>query len=71
MNALDKKTKAHLIQRLTDLLNNPFKNNQDIKKLKNMGTNTYRLRVGKIRIIFSVIEGEVMVHNIDYRGNIY
>ncbi|MFW6283402.1 MAG: type II toxin-antitoxin system RelE/ParE family toxin [Minisyncoccales bacterium] len=42
----------------------------DIKKLKNK-ENHFRLRSGKIRIIFKRKDGSGMIINIDYRGNVY
>jgi len=68
--SLDKKTKERLKARLIQLRLNPFSNQQDVKKLHGYG-DLYRLRIGKIRIIFSVIEKEVQIIDIDYRGNIY
>lgn len=46
----------------------------DIKKLKGHFQGYYRVRKGKIRIIFSFKQDQqiyVQVHAIDYRGNVY
>lgn len=56
---------------MNEIKNNPFQNNQDIKKLKGSGGNIYRLRMGKIRVIYKVESNDVEIIDIDYRGNIY
>ncbi|MBO3840423.1 MAG: type II toxin-antitoxin system RelE/ParE family toxin [Thermoproteota archaeon] len=45
----------------------------DVKKLKGAWEGFFRLRVGKIRVIFKIeIENkEVLVYNIHYRGQAY
>jgi len=48
--------------------------NIDLKKLRGKWKNYYRVRVGKVRIIFSIKKNEitsVLVHNIDFRGGVY
>lgn len=49
--------------------------NIDIKKLKGSYDNKMRIRKGKVRIIFEIIENEIIIEsiieNIDYRGDIY
>jgi len=48
--------------------------NIDLKKLKGIFNNTYRIRKGNIRIIFQYYKQEihiVSVENIDFRGNVY
>lgn len=54
------------------LLKSPFTSNLDIKKLINT-PDFYRLRVGKARIIFEIVEKkkEVWIRKIGYRGGIY
>lgn len=54
------------------LLKSPFTSNLDIKKLINT-PDFYRLRVGKVRIIFEIDEEkkEVWIRKIGYRGGIY
>lgn len=42
-----------------------------VKRLKVWGKDFYRLRLGKIRIIYKLTDGDVEVIDIDYRGNIY
>jgi len=47
----------------------------DIKELKGNLHDKYRIRKGKIRIIFTIKEGDVIIESIiediDFRGNIY
>jgi len=47
--------------------------NIDIKKLEGNWSGYYRLRKGKLRIIFSVNKDEkiIVVEKVDFRGNIY
>jgi mRNA-degrading endonuclease RelE of RelBE toxin-antitoxin system len=51
------------------------KNSLDIKELKGILKGKSRIRKGKIRIIFSIQENEVLIESIiediDFRGNIY
>ena len=46
----------------------------DIKKLKGDWDGYFRLRVGQIRVIFTIIDGKVeilLIYDIDFRGNVY
>ncbi|MGF1536269.1 MAG: type II toxin-antitoxin system RelE/ParE family toxin [Elainellaceae cyanobacterium] len=46
----------------------------DIKKLKGQWEGYFRLRVGQIRVIFTLVEGEIailLIYDIDFRGDIY
>jgi len=49
--------------------------NIDLKFLKANFKNSYRIRKGKIRIVFEIFESEILIQNIvndiDFRGNIY
>lgn len=48
--------------------------NLDLKRLKGELSSYFRIRKGKIRIIFSIKENKyltVFVNNIDHRGSIY
>lgn len=53
-------------------LSSPFSTNLDIKKLVNV-PRFFRLRIGKARIIFEIVEDkkEVWIRKIGYRGGIY
>lgn len=70
INSLDKKTKAKLKGKLLLLKTSPYES-KDVKKLKNQQNNLYRLRLGKIRIIYELVNNEIEIIDIDYRGNIY
>ena len=45
----------------------------DIKKLKGNWQGFYRMRIGKIRVIFTINEdkNELSIYEIDFRGDIY
>ncbi|MGF1514095.1 MAG: type II toxin-antitoxin system RelE/ParE family toxin [Elainellaceae cyanobacterium] len=46
----------------------------DIKKLKGQWEGYFRLRVGQIRVIFTLVEGEIeilLIYDIDFRGDVY
>lgn len=70
IDSLDAKTKKRLKQKLIRLRQNPFAMT-GVKKLVNCGKTAYRLRIGKIRIIYTIINGNIEIIDIDYRGNIY
>jgi mRNA interferase RelE/StbE len=51
----------------------PF-NELDIKKLKGQWETYFRLRIGQIQVIFTVVAGEIevlLIYDIDVRGSIY
>lgn len=69
--SLSPKIREQLKHKLVDLRKSPF-NTAGVKKMQGWGENVYRLRMGKIRIIYKVdINGEIEIIDIDYRGNIY
>lgn len=68
--SLDAKTKERLKKKLIALKKDPL-NMPGVKKLKAWGFDAYRIRVGKIRIIYTVKNRNVEIIDIDYRGNIY
>lgn len=70
IDSLDKKTKTKLKKKLSELKADPY-GSKDIKKLKGFQNNLYRFRIGKIRIIYQLINNEIEIVDIDYRGNIY
>jgi len=49
--------------------------NIDVKRLKGSFKNYYRIRVGKIRILFELENNEVkiiaIINDIDFRGDVY
>lgn len=60
------------ILRCVDILQrNPLSNKLNIKKLTNMSG--YRLRVGKIRVLYEldIKNSTVYIHLVGYRGNVY
>ncbi len=69
INSLEAKLKQKLIARIFELINNP-QQGSDIKKLKGK-KDMYRLRMGKIRIIYMAQKGDVKILAVDYRGNLY
>lgn len=71
IKSLDGKTRLRLKRRLLRLKKDPFGYGQDVKKLRSAEGDLYRLRIGKLRIIYRVAEREVEIMDIDYRGNIY
>lgn len=71
IESLDKKIKAKLKEKLIALKKNPF-GMKGVKKLQGVGENMYRLRIGKIRVVYKVNGNEGLeIIDIDYRGNIY
>ena len=68
--SLDKKAQQRLKAKLESIKNNPLEGN-NIKKLNGFGEKIYRVRIGKIRIIYQVINNAAVILDIDYRGNIY
>ena len=70
INSLDKKTRKKLKDKLISLKKNPRKA-RNIKKLQGTKRELYRLRLGKIRIIYEIINKNIEIIDIDYRGNIY
>jgi mRNA interferase RelE/StbE len=70
LSSLDKKTKSRLKKKLEELKFNPLQCS-GVKKLKGTKNTLYRLRVGKIRIIYAILESGIEIVDIDYRGDIY
>lgn len=69
--SLDVKTKERLDEKIESARKSPFVG-KNIKKMSGYGKNIFRLRVGNIRIIYSVgSDGSMKILDIDYRGNIY
>ena len=63
---------AHLLQSIETEGIIPF-NELDIKSLKGDWKGFFRMRVGKVRVVFTIdLEAdELQVYDIDFRGNIY
>lgn len=67
------KEKQNIKQKLEILQKNPYPTNYniDLKKLKNK--NGFRLRIGKFRFIYDVVDEELIIYmeKADSRGDIY
>lgn len=69
LGKLEKKMRIKLIESV-EMIESGEINGLDIKPLKGY-KNVFRCRVGKIRIIFEKTEGESVIHDIGYRGDLY
>lgn len=67
----DKNTKERIIEALQELSFEPYMN-KNVKALKGY-FNTFRLRVGDIRVIYELYGNELVISVIDigYRGDVY
>ena len=72
LDKIDKRERHKIILKIDQLQKNSFSKALDIKRLANVKI-SYRLRVGKIRLIFDINESEKIIYitKIDYRGNVY
>jgi mRNA-degrading endonuclease RelE of RelBE toxin-antitoxin system len=79
LNKLDGSTRKNIIEKI-GILKTCLETQKiyppeelDIKKLKGELTGFFRIRVGKIRIIFQIRKGtdEIFIYDINFRGNIY
>ncbi|MDJ0681001.1 MAG: type II toxin-antitoxin system RelE/ParE family toxin [Xenococcaceae cyanobacterium MO_167.B52] len=79
LQSADSETTANIRQKLNQLVSSvenqsiiPF-NDLDIKKMKGNWEGYYRLRIGKIRVIFIVdlTLGDIEIYNIGFRGGVY
>lgn len=69
INSLNEKIRKQFKAKLEDLKKSPF-TMKGVKKME--GTDKiYRLRMGKIRIVYKIAENGIEIIDIDYRGNIY
>ena len=64
--------RQRVLDKLEILAQNPYKNTLDIQKLQGRD-NRYRLRVGKYRILYEIIENQILIYayDVDSRGGIY
>ena len=67
LSRLNEPNKSRIKNALIKLSNEPPQG--DIKSLE--GRDGYRLRVGGYRVLFDVIEQEIVVYDIGLRGQIY
>ncbi|MEA5511376.1 type II toxin-antitoxin system RelE/ParE family toxin [Crocosphaera sp. UHCC 0190] len=79
LESLDEKTREKIRQKIKILVYSvdhqaiiPF-NDLDIKKMKGNWEGFYRLRIGTIRVIFTVdlTSGNIEVYRIGFRGDVY
>lgn len=61
-----------IIEKLEELAQNPYENTLDISKLQG-NENKYRLRFGKYRILYEIIEEKILIYayKADSRGDAY
>jgi mRNA interferase RelE/StbE len=73
LSSLDKSRKEKILKALFVLETNPIPFKEfDLKKLKGE-RDTYRIRIGKIRIVYQIFfkNNKIVVHLIDYREKVY
>lgn len=70
--SLDENLRDKLKIRIQKLQHDPHNKNKelDIKKLKG-GENLFRLRHGKVRVIYKITKTKIKIIDIDYRGNLF
>lgn len=61
-----------IISALEQIAQNPFENNLDIKRLQGE-SHKYRLRIGKYRLLYEIIESQILIYayKAQSRGDIY
>ena len=69
ISAADRITQQRIKDGIDGLLEIPPKG--DIKAMQGQPVGTYRLRVGKYRIVYEVISNTLRILNIGSRGDIY
>lgn len=69
INAADRITQQRIKEGVDGLLEIPPKG--DIKAMQGQPAGTYRLRVGKYRIVYEIISDTLRILNIGSRGDIY
>ena len=67
LSKLDSTSKSRIIAALKKLESEPPEG--DIKKMQ--GKDGYRLRIGKYRALFDIMDNKIVVYDIDVRGQIY
>jgi len=65
------KAALKIIERVEALATAPYADNSNVKKLK--GRDGYRLRIGNVRVIYDMIDDQLLIRVIDagFRGSIY
>ena len=69
INAADRITQQRIKEGVVGLLEIPPKG--DIKAMQGQPVGTYRLRVGKYRIVYEIVSDTLRILNIGSRGDIY
>lgn len=66
------KLRLRVFEAFEELCNNPFSNAIDTKQMVNKKGH-FRLRIGKYRFLYTIIEDEILVYvyKADSRGDIY
>jgi mRNA interferase RelE/StbE len=67
LKKLDNKEKIRIISAVDELADNPFVN----KVLKGRMTGLRRLRVGDFRVVYSLVDDVVVVHDVGLRCRVY
>ena len=73
IDSLREKERVDILNKLRMLSENPFQNSFDIKKLKGIKGNCFRIRVNNYRILYEVISNEllIIVFKAGHRKDIY
>ena len=61
LERLDKNMRERILTELKSLSSSPLDSKRDIKKLKGVGKNIYRLRVGEFRVIYFLSDIRLVV----------
>jgi mRNA-degrading endonuclease RelE of RelBE toxin-antitoxin system len=69
IQSLDEKTRLKVHKRLGEIIDNTIDKKQR-KKLQGQ-RDVYRVRIGKIRILYKQKKDDIEIVDIDYRGNVY
>jgi len=72
LKIITRKDFQQVIKKIERLEKNPFDKQLDIKKLAT-AKNSYRLRIGKIRVVYEpyLADDIIYIRDIDFRGNVY
>jgi len=70
IESLNQKLRNNIETKLRLLSDYPNLKNLDVKKI--VGSESfYRLRIGKYRVLFEIVNNKIIVYKIDHRKNIY
>ena len=71
LERLDKNIRERILTELKSLSSFPLDSKRDIKKLKGVGKNIYRLRVGEFRVIYFLSDIRLVVLRIIDRKDLF